>query len=238
MTRSPWTERASGGMGPAWLLTLADLVALLLAFFVMMYATQRVEKGDWDSLVKSLSQSLRTENVRPLPQPSAPENLRLLDRPRAIELPYLQALLEGLRRSEAELADVLFHRLDDRLIIALPSGLLFAPGDARPVAGARERVGHLALILRNVSNRIDVLGHTDPTPLSGAGRFASNRELSLARARSVAAMLREAGYERQLATFGLGSSRSDELAAIEPRARRYELARRVDIVVRDSREGR
>lgn len=238
MTRAPWTDRARGGMGPAWLLTFADLVALLLAFFVMMYASQRVEKGDWESLVRSLSQSLKTESARMPPRPSAPENLHLLDGARAIELPYLQALLEGLRRGEPELADVLFHRLDDRLVIALPSGLLFAPGEARPVAGARERVGHLALILRNVSNRIDVFGHTDPTPLSGTGQFASNRELSLARARSVAAMLREAGYERQLATFGLGASRIDELAAIEPRARRYELARRVDIVVRDRRESR
>jgi len=235
MTPRPWIERE--GMGPAWLLTFADLVALLLAFFVMMYATQRVEQGDWESLIRSLSQFLKTETARTLPQPSAPDNLRTLAGLRAIELPYLKMLLEGLRRSEPALSNVVFHRLDDRLVIALPSELLFGPGDAQPIAGARERVALLATILRNVSNRIDVLGHTDPAPVAG-GRFASNWELSLARARSAAAMLREAGYDRPLATFGLGASRFGELAAIEPETRRYRLARRVDIVVRDRRERR
>lgn len=237
MTPRPWSNRTADDAGPVWLVTFADLVALLLAFFVMMYATQRVEQGEWDSLVRSLSQSLRTVAPRDMPQPSAPDNLRLLAGARAIELPYLQALLEGLRRSEPELANVLFHRLDDRLIIALPSELLFAPGDARPIPGARARVEHLALILRNVSNRIDIFGHTDPTPVSG-GRFASNWELSLARARGVAVMLREAGYERPLAAFGLAASRFGELSGIEPQARRYRLARRVDIIVRDRRERR
>ena len=236
MTTRPWTDRQAPGMGPAWLLTFADLVALLLAFFVMMYATQRVEQGDWQALIKSLSQSLKTERPREAPSPSAPENLRLLARSQAIELTYLETLLEGLRREEPALENVLFHRLDDRLIIALPADLLFRPGAAEPVPAARERVRDLALILRNISNRIDVYGHTDPTPVGKGGVYASNWDLSLARARSVASMLREAGYQRRLAAFGLAASRFAELAAVEPPARRHMLARRVDIVVRDRRE--
>jgi flagellar motor protein MotB len=103
------------------------------------------------------------------------------------------------------------------------------------VKNAEAAIVALAAVLRNVGNRIDVFGHTDPEPVSGA-RFPSNRALSLARARTVMRMLHDAGYGRRIAAFGLGDTRFGDLARVEPRERRYQLARRVDIVVRPSRE--
>lgn len=217
-----------------WLVTFADLIALVLAFFVMMYATHRVEQGDWQSLIKSLSQSLNAQSDIQ-DRPAAPQNIRLINRPSAMALAYLEALLKSLQQSEALLSKVLLHRLEDRLIIALPGDLLFHPGRADPVDGAAQRVAVLANVLRNVSNRIDVFGHTDPSPVIGHV-FESNWELSLARAETVAKMLQTAGYPRKLGAFGLADTRFEDLEEIRSPIQKLRLARRVDIVVRPIRE--
>jgi chemotaxis protein MotB len=217
-----------------WLVTFADLIALVLAFFVMMYATHRVEQGEWQSMVKSRSRSLNAQ-AEIQQTPSAASNVRLISRPTAMELSYLEALLRGLQRSEPLLSKILLHRLDDRLIIALPGNLLFHPGRADPMEEAAKRLAVLANVLRNVSNRIDVFGHTDPSPVVGHV-FESNWELSLARAEMVATMLQTAGYPRKLGAFGLADTRFDDLAEIRSPSRKLKLARRVDIVVRPVRE--
>lgn len=216
-----------------WLVTFADLIALVLAFFVMMYATQKVKHGDWQAMVKSLSQSLNTR-VENQKEPSAAKNVKLINRPDAMELSYLEALLQNLRQSEPLLSRILLHRLHDRLIIAFPGDLLFPPGRADPVDGAEQRIAVLANVLRNVSNRIDVFGHTDPSAVGGYV-FESNWELSLARAETVAAILQSSGYPRKLGAFGLADSRFDDLSQITSRTRKLELARRVDIVIRPVR---
>jgi chemotaxis protein MotB len=230
---SPYPQRTSASRSN-WLVTFADLIALVLAFFVMIYATHRVEQGDWQSMVKSLSQSLNAAgDVQD--KPTAAQNIRLLDRPRAMALSYLEALLKGLQRSEPLLSKILLHRLDDRLIVALPGDLLFSAGRADPVDGAAQRVAVLANVLRNVSNRIDIFGHTDPSPVAGHV-FESNWELSLARAEAVANMLQTAGYPRKLGAFGLSDTRFEDLVEIKSPSQKLKLARRVDIVIRPVRE--
>jgi chemotaxis protein MotB len=230
---SPYPERPAPSRSN-WLVTFADLIALILAFFVMLYATHRVEHGDWQAMVKSLSQSLNVQADKQT-RPAAEKNVRLIHRPTAMDLTYLGVLLEGLRESEPLLSRVLLHRLGDRLIIALPGDLLFHPGRADPVDGAAQRIGVLANVLRNVSNRIDIFGHTDPSPVAGHV-FDSNWELSLARAETVANMLQTAGYPQKLGAFGLADTRFEDLAEIKSPDRKLMLARRVDIVIRPIRD--
>lgn len=232
--RIPQPEPNSGR--PAWLLSFADLVALMLAFFVMMYATQRVEDGNWQAMAQSLSRSLKVEPASS-DSPSARRNTSLRNQPEAIDLAYLEALLNNIRDSEPALAGMVMHRLEDRLIVALPGDLLFHPGKADPVSGAAGRIAVLANLFRNVSNRVDLFGHTDPSPVSG-NTFASNWELSLARAEAVAAMMRAAGYPRPIGAFGVADTRFEDLAAVSSRAAKLQLARRVDIVVRTAKERR
>lgn len=228
-------DRGSAGVGPNWLLTFADLIALLLAFFVLIYATQKIEQAPWQSLVTSLSRSLNPERPLVEPRPSADANIRLLARARAIDLGYLAALLKGVVAQDAPLAGVVLQEFDDRLVVSLPGELLFPAGEAEPVAGAEPALAALATELRNIGNRVDVFGHTDPEPVRNA-RFGSNWELSLARARTVARLLRHLGYSRRIAAYGVADSHYAELAGIEPVERRNQIARRVDIVVRAVRE--
>lgn len=227
--------RPAGSFGQNWLITFADLIALLLAFFVMIYATQKVERGSWEAMVKSLSQSLNPGR-EPVEHPPAGElNIRQLAQARAIDLGYLETLLAGTIAQEPALTGAVLQQLGDRLVISLPSDLLFASGATESLPGAEPVIAALVTVLRNVGNRIDIYGHSDPVPVTGVSHM-SNWDLSLARARTVARLLRGAGYGHRIAVYGLADSRFAELSHVEPMVRRYQLARRVDIVVREARE--
>lgn len=216
---------------PAWLVSFADLIALMLAFFVLLYAMQRIESGDWKALVDSLSRSLRPGVEAAAPQPAVYENVESVNRAAAADLGYIESLLRSQREGDAALDGILLRRFDDRLVIMLPSDLLFRSGAFEPMASARDKISRLAAILHNVPNRIDVYGHTDPNPV-GQGRLRTNWELSLARAVAVAGQLHAFGYRRPIAAFGVADTRMSDIALEVSRERQFSLARRVDIVVR------
>jgi chemotaxis protein MotB len=224
------------GKRPVWLITFTDLVALLLAFFVMLFATQKVEIAKWTSLVDSLSRSLRPNTVQTVERRFATRNLNQKIGRSAIDLSYLELLLQAKITSASGLKGVLLHKFDDRMVIALSADHLFPLGGAEPTVAARKTLFVLAGILRNIDNRLEVYGHTDPSPVS-ASLYPSNWELSIARADAVARVLRQSGYHHELPALGFAASRFSDIRGIKSKARAYGLARRVDIVVYPDRWG-
>jgi len=205
---------------PVWLITLADLVALLLAFFVMPFATIEVELTRWAAMIQSLSQSLNPNHTVHLKRASAIQNIDRLSRRRAIDLTYLEALFREITAAAPALARVVLHRREDRLVIALPSDELFRPGGAVLVPSSRPMFQALGAIPRRVGNGIDVYGHTDPTPATQTV-YASNWGLSVARAVAVANEARRAGYHKVLPVWS--STSSHRPGNVAPRRRRKSL---------------
>jgi chemotaxis protein MotB len=141
------------------------------------------------------------------------------------EYDQLQERLEALRAVEAEVRernaiyeDVLgrFRSLIDggqlavsiargRMVINLPQDVLFASGSATLGAEGRQTLSEVGTVLADLGNRtFQVEGHTDNVPIANAP-FASNWELSSARALSVVRVLIEAGVpERNLSGAGYG----------------------------------
>lgn len=215
---------------PAWLVTFADLVALLLAFFVMLFATQKVDVGKWEALVEALSRRLNPDQTVVIPRPAADRNVDRLSRDYAIDLDYLEVVIRDKSTVQPELAGLDVLRFEDRIVIRLPAELLFEPGEAAPKPAARPILFSLAGMLATISNRIDVVGHADPTPLTGSS-FGSNWELSIARAVTVANELRRSGYDRPLAPSGYGASLFGDLPPDLSGETRRAAARRVDVIV-------
>ena len=104
---------------PLWLVTFADLIALLLAFFVMLFATQRVESLPWEALIDSLSRSLDVTRAGHKSEPSARRNIRQLSAQRAVDLGYLEKLLRGKAAVEPPLHDIRIRRGEDRLTMSV-----------------------------------------------------------------------------------------------------------------------
>ena len=74
------------------------------------------------------------------------------------------------------------------LVISVPQAVLFASGDDRISPGAYPMVSQIAAVLRDVNNKVALVGHADAIPIHNQ-RFKSNWELSAARSLSLLALL-------------------------------------------------
>lgn len=212
-----------------WLITFADLFCLLLAFFVLLFSMSQLEVGKWKNVSRSLSKPFESRfgwsshrDTHQMPKGGLASN-------EGLDLGYLGAVLRAQGKNNPLLKQSVIYLVGERLVVSLPGDTLFAPGstvlDKRETAALSELGG----IFRNVANDVEVVGHTDPTPVTAG--FASNWDLSLARAESVAEGLRRGGYPRDIAAYGVADSHFSELPQSMPLQHRYELARRVDIVL-------
>lgn len=230
------SPKKAKGNPEAWMLSFGDLISLMLVFFVMLFAMSTLEQEDFEAVVSSLSQRFTPITAVNEPVPQIDADIPKIREAKGYNLDYLHAVISQKLLQDPLLAEVAFHQLDDRLVISLPSQSLFETGSAGLSQEARESLYVLGDVLRYIGNRVDVAGHTDPSPISSAS-FPSNWELSLSRAIAVANQLRRAGYTRKITAFGFADSRYSDLSVNIPAPRRYEIARRVDIVIRQARAG-
>ncbi|WP_417805775.1 OmpA/MotB family protein [Thalassospira lucentensis] len=216
---------------PVWMLSLADLISLLLTFFVMLFAMSKVKVDRWDEVVDSLSQSIKPSPKEENDEPTASLNIPRVYRKPAMNLDYLSAVIDDAIDDNPVLGDARMSRDANKLVISLPGDLLFVTGSSDMTPKARQALFVLGGVLGNIGNRIGVQGHTDPRPLSGRGVYASNWELSLARAAAVANELKRSGYTDYINIYGFAASRYDQLPEKMDEDQRFAMARRVDIVI-------
>lgn len=215
---------------PIWLVSFGDVTALMLAFFVMLYAMSHLQSERWDAVISVLATRERPVaegEPRPIGERTT-TRISLID---AFPTGYLQRILEEKLSGDALLADIRMTGLEDQLVLSLPAARFFDGGGAVPSEEGRRALGRLATVFGQFGNRIDIRGHSAPE-LPGPGTpFESATELSLARALAVAKLLAASGYAGNPTVMGLGAS---EFRHIDPElseARRFELARRVDLVI-------
>jgi chemotaxis protein MotB len=226
--------------GRSWIVSFADLLSLLLSFMVMIFAMSNAERAPPQEPVETLAVETLAETVnwpeRELPTAAARFSIERAKVGQALDLDYLAAVLETTLAADRLLGDTRIWRREDRLVLAIPTDVLFAPGEARLPEEVRPTLDALARVLGNVTNRISILGHADPEPVREGGDYPSNWELSLARALAVAESLERAGLGRPVACYGLADSRYDALREMSA-SRRRSMARRVDLVVYASAGG-
>ena len=229
----PEAEEALGTLDAPWLITFSDLFCLLLAFFVLLFSMSELQTGQWQAMKQAFTKHQETPYGAAAESGPSDKPEGGVERAPGLDLGYLGKVFEAHAKGNLLLENAVIYRVGEKLIISLPADLLFAPGNAAIETKGRTALFDLTGLLRNIANDISVTGHSDPTPVTGA--FASNWDLSLARAAAVAAGLKTSGYTRPIESFGVADSHFDELPAALPLARRQELARRVDVVVTPNR---
>lgn len=168
-----------------WLVSYADFITLLFAFFTTMYAISTVDARKLSNMVDSMQQAFDSEG-RPRPVlDMAPPRLgdgRTGSRP--TNLQREQQLADLLRTRLA--GDAVDVELDPRgIVVSMREAGSFTTGSADLAPAAREVLATLADTLgADPAMKLRVEGHTDDVPIQ-TGRFASNWELSTARATSV-----------------------------------------------------
>lgn len=214
-----------------WLVSFTDVMALMLTFFVLLFAMSNPKQEEWTEFTQQIQENFnRFEGALENRGTQDAINIDKVNFSQALNLHYLRAIIENLISKEPELANARLIDNGDTLIISLPQDVLFSVGEAEIKADANRIIYVLAGTLRRIQNRIEVVGHADPRPMVSSD-FPSNWELSLARAASVAAVLENVGYDKPLIIRGQASGRFDDIPDSIDVAERLDLSRRVDIVV-------
>lgn len=217
---------------PLWLITFTDVMALMLTFFVLLYAMSAPKKEKWEEISAALSSQFNRQYNKPFN--AGTQDTISIDRislSRALDLNYLKSLVTDLLKEEG-VKDAHIEVQSRRLIISLPSNLLFDAGKAEVKLDGKKTLFSLGGVLSRIKNRIEIIGHTDPTPPSSdKSDYETNWDLSLARATAVAIVLKDVGYTHETVVRGFSSARYDELPENLKDEERKALARRVDIVI-------
>ena len=184
---APTGEGASGR--DRWLLSYADFMTLLLALFVVLYASARTEGRRDASLFEGLQAAFVSEAVSPSPVPTsdqAPDTEVLDPVPVLLQLEEdLLYVVERTQRKPGEEPGVSLPQTERGLIIRLASTEFFPAGGVEIPPDRRKALGAMAPALASTTASLQFEGHTDTQPVS-AGPYPSNWELSAARAAAVA----------------------------------------------------
>ncbi len=182
----------SSGAGQAWLVTFTDLMALMLAFFVLLFSMSQIEQHKWQGLVEALASDLNTLRKVETFEPALdyqPEQEAVVP---GAELDYLTPVIREQISGHPLLAQATIHRAPGRLVISLPAGRLFGAGAAVPTPQATAFGSALVSVLRNLNNSVEVEARLEGV---GAARARhADWELALARAAAFTGILTRAGY--------------------------------------------
>lgn len=185
-----------------WLISYADFVTLLFAFFVVMYSISAVNEEKYKAFSTSLetafyekkrkleekeSIQVAAQSVAIKPLPEANPILDGIAKDLAEERKQLQLVSEQLTLSLDSLINenmVSIKKNDFWIELELNSELLFLSGEAELAARSKPVLKKIANEFKALSNAINVEGHTDINPINTL-KFPSNWELSSARATRV-----------------------------------------------------
>jgi chemotaxis protein MotB len=225
-----------------WLVSYADFVTLLFAFFVVLYATAQVDRQRAVRLsdaIRSAFQELgvfQNDGRKPdnLPEgfSAATQTPAPASVDRAVRKEPFNAIrneLESVLADEIRRNDVALHMEADGLVVSLREMGFFDSGSATIKPGAEGAFGRVARILREHSCLVRIEGHTDNVPVH-TPQFASNWELSTARATGLVRLLIE---QYDLSADRLSAAGYAEFHPVSendnPKGR--QLNRRVDVVI-------
>lgn len=172
-----------------WLLTYSDLITLLMAFFIVMFAMAKVDTAKYAAVSESLRSALGTPNnsIIDLNGKGYPGGVGGQSRAPGDGKGSLASLRQSFTKliKEKKLQGSVFLRSKEHSItLALADNLLFDIGSAQLNDRSRQLLDAIASILNETDNPIRIEGHTDNTPIHNS-KYISNWQLSTDRATNV-----------------------------------------------------
>jgi len=185
-----------------WLVSYADFITLLFAFFVVLFATGQSDKRKKIELATSIQSAFSQMGIFEAHSKSPPlinaSGAGGADES-AVQLPltspvlatpesmlFVRQQLEQAAQSEIDRGVIGLHESSNGLVISLQEAGFFDSGAAGIRPSALPVLDRIAEVLPESPLRVE--GHTDDVPIH-TPLFASNWELSSSRASSIARLL-------------------------------------------------
>lgn len=196
-----------GAHGGSWKIALADLMTVLMVFFLVMWLTSIVDPKDREAFVNSITgeppigAEIQDEELLP-PQ----ESLINLE----MKPPVSEAEIEEAMK-KVDPKDIDIEDTPEYTKITLRSDSFFESGRATISDKTRENLENLGETLMGRNQPVTITGYTDNLPISNF-QFPSNWELSAARAGTVARTFIYMGMNKKRITIS-GKADNDEVTA-------------------------
>jgi chemotaxis protein MotB len=219
-----------------WLVSYADFITLLFAFFVVMFAVSQVDTnkvGRFSESVRAASkwqlfEDAATAPVSGVTNKIAEDNEKMVSNEQRQNARDLAILIKEILQDSLASGRVGVIDGPDGVIIRLNDTAYFPSGQASLRADHLKDLEALAKVMLRLPNHVRIEGHTDPRPIQTA-IYPSNWELSAARAASMLRFLSSAGVpEEKLAIVGYADRRP--IVSNDTEAGRQK-NRRVDVVL-------
>lgn len=212
-----------------WLVSYADFITLLFAFFVVMYSISSVNQGKYNELMSSMGTAFTggsaSSHIKINSKLNSNTDSKLKGQQYSAvkPLPLTHLYNEKMRRERenmthmgVDLANKLSPLINEGKVrvvqnnrgirIDINDSLLFSQGSADLAPAASGVLNEIAAMIKDNQRMIQVEGHTDNIAIHN-DTFFSNWELSAVRASSIVRMLSEAGIaDFRLSALGFGST--------------------------------
>jgi len=203
-----------------WLVSYADFITLLFAFFVVMFASSQTDKGRAKQVSEAVEKALQDGHSVSVPPAVAKILGGTVDEkgsgnamlkgpggaqhaPKESQPDNIVELLPSLQRLNKQLEDEIKNgkvemRLEPRgLVVSLRESAFFPSGTDRLALDSGPILQKIAAVIDPLPNAVQLEGHTDSIPIHNS-RFRSNWELSCARGIALLdAMTDEFGVARE-----------------------------------------
>jgi chemotaxis protein MotB len=204
-----------------WLVSYADFITLLFAFFVVMYSISSINEGKYKEISQALIGVFNDPQRTLKPIPIGDERPRTVTPAKPLvkdseqtDAGIAQASNDPLKSIADDISAAFGDLISSKQMtirgnelwveIELNSSLLFGSGDAMPSDVAFNIIDKVAKILEPFDNPIHVEGFTDDQPIR-TSQYPTNWELSSARSASIVRMLAMEGVNPgRLASVGYG----------------------------------
>jgi chemotaxis protein MotB len=197
---------------PEWMVTFADLMSLLLTFFVLLLSFSNMEIVKFRTMAGSVRNALGLKSEFDLSDVPMGNKLLPYEDPKegegdGADTQGLRDELEQMMRDEG-LPEKASVRITSRgVALHIEGDILFDSGRTDLKATAEPILQRIAELVPRVGYRVDVQGHTDDVPIATAA-FPSNWELSAARAaRAVRYFVEKGVPAERFRAIGLAETR-------------------------------
>jgi len=180
-----------------WLVSYADFITLLFAFFVVMYSISSVNDGKYRTVSESIKAALNPivsppSSPTPVALSASKAALTAPDSPgsKEVAIRKLRNLVKGIKASPQLAMVRITEKVNGDIVITIPDQLLFNSGEAAVRSEALRFLEGLGTAIIELNRHTRIEGHTDNVPIRTA-QFPSNWELSSTRAVMVVRVLSE-----------------------------------------------
>lgn len=179
-----------------WLLTFADLMMLLLAFFVLLFSLSSIDARKYAELTKFINESFSSDRAHRESNQSN-QSTKHAQRKQAI-LQKLSIISDEVRAAIDD-KNIEIITTESQLIFRLHDQFAFESGSAVLRPASEQALSRISAIITKTDGNIEVSGHTDNIPIE-TEHFSSNWLLSAARAAEVSENLTNAqpGIEKRI----------------------------------------